>query len=57
MNTSNDNIKVSSLSKKVIYHKKKTQVSCNVPIDKDDNCDCLKGTELVINMIFSMKCF
>lgn len=42
--------------KKVIYHIKK-HVSYNVPIDKDDNCDCLKGTEFVINIIFSMKCF
>lgn len=35
----------------------KKTCSCNVPIDKDDDCDCLKGTEFVINIIFSMKCF
>lgn len=42
--------------KKVIYYIKK-YVSCNVSIDKDDDCDCLKGIEFVINIIFFMKCF
>lgn len=53
--TLKDNIKVSSLSKEVIYHNKKQHVSCNVRIDKDETGNCINGTEFVINIIFSLK--